>query len=400
MRTTYATRDGGLPGSGVSRSESDLAAQHRGAQQSVRDDNCPHLPHIQCRQSQRSLAGATQQELILRARHGDRRALDKLIDGCKLDILAEVGQQHRWLRKAGFDCWKDLYQEAHLGVLDALENYDASRAGQEFRGYANYYIRKYVRICAVKQARSESISSSLVQKMASQAKREQRMNLRGGSGRYSALESGTASLGSITAANSGSGPRSANLAAKAAVEDRGGIASGYDDPVGEGNRSSEDSERWDTDQQRWLRECRLRPRPYSLETTNLHESEHDHFSNPTTLKDLVVDETEPVPGEDERSQAATHRAEDIPAEAVHAAVANLDKQERIAVAGRYGLGTEGELSIKELAGRLAISESALKELLCRARAKLSMALAVEMVTGNFSVGLSEQSGECELARSA
>lgn len=375
MRTTDATREPGPPRSGVSRSEAG-----RGGDTSATGDLSQQLAQLEQRPSQSPLAGATDAELAKRAMRGDWRAREKLIEDCKPDILAEVAKQHRWLFRAGFDCWWDLYQEAHLAVLDALGRYDASRAGEEFRGYASYYIRKYVWVCAFKLARSESISIRLIQRMSLQAKREEQLNSTAGGASRDGAASRVQSRG-----ESESKPADALIEGD---ETFTGFA--------EGGMSPESSE---CNGQRRLRAARLRPRPYSLDAL-IRAAHHDHFSNQTTLADRLVDENAPVPGEDTCLEVEKHCADNIPAEAVHAAVGDLDEYERIAVVGRYGLGTEGELGMKELARRLAISESALKELLSRARAKLSMALAVEMIAGESRSSLFEEADDHALARSA
>lgn len=335
MRTTDATRDAGSIGSGLVRGDADSGGEPLPTAVNQPPGELP---------ARKPLALCSQAELVERARNGHRRAREKILAECRPAILSEVEPQHTWLKGIGLWCWWDLYQEAVVAVFEALQNYQTDRARGKFKCYADYYIKTRVRVAAARLARPESLSTHLIQEMSLQVNTE-------------------------------------NLQASYA-----GAGAADNESVGDGRPES--SSVGNSVQHRRVSTARQRPRPYSLDFL-IYDDYNDHFSHPSALKDQIADTTESVPGEDDGARDEAAIVELISAQALHRAVASLDKQERIAVVGRYGLGTESAVSVSELAKRLGVTRSMVKDMLVRARATLSVQLAMRFVEIPFEADLDD-----------
>lgn len=376
MRTTDATREPGPRRSGGSRSE----AGPRSEASATGTLSRPGEPR-----ARKPLALCSQPELVERARAGDRGALDQIFAECKPAISAAVATQENWLKRLRFRIYGDLHQEGRLAVLEALHNYQAERARGKFKHYADYYIEKYVRVAAITLVRAESVSLHLIYEVSNA------FNQDGLEGEGDCLPDSTARASGDRASGDGSLSRAAQTP----------LFSDSDVAGEGGGREAEDAGGFRQSGRRAsIREYLARPLAHSLEDT-IPVAHGDARRKERGLAERLADEGEPDPGRlCDESHAGADDASLIPAEALHAAIGDLDESERFAVVGRYGLGTEDEMGIKELALTLAISESALKDLLSRAKAKLAMALAVEMVADEFNAGLFEEGADRGLARSA
>lgn len=367
MRTTDATREPGPPRSGVSRSEADA-----GGEPSPTGENLTKDPKSKAVTARKPLALCSQPELVERAKSGDKRALDKILEECKPAILAAVNNHSAWLRHLGLYCWWDLYQDGQLAVFNALDNYVAERASGLIKSYAEYYIKRDVRYAAVRLTRPESISTSLIEEMSLQAKKEDSVLL---AGRWRIAEPCECAAGAGSEMHTVEGLNQDRCPAPG-----GSHAPDNDVPVADdGCRACRPAEQGRTrlgerhggrSKEARVQGALNRPRPYSLEAslnTSL-ESDRGHRA----LHELIADTAEPVPGEETGWQPGSGMAELVPAHVVHAAVAQLPESARIAIVGRYGLGTEPAVSLEELARRIGVSRSACKEMLARARATLSV----------------------------
>lgn len=335
MRTTDATRKPGPEKPGSSRSEAERGSQLLSVVENPsHGDLSPRKP----------LALCTEPQLVELARSGEKRAVEKILSDCRPIILYEVKRQNFRLNMFGLDCWWDLYQEGVLAVFDALERYRPERARGKIKYYAERRIKTYVRVAAGKLARPESITSTLVQEMSAAANAaeftqpaDEAEDECEGSARGSAMAQG------------GSGDSTA--------PDRVSLALN-------------------------------RPRPYSLEF-DVTKRYIDGDAHSATLKDLIADTTEPGPGEEGSASEPSAVVEMIQADTLHQAVSDLEEDERIAVVGRYGLGTEPALCVEDLAQRLGMSHSSVKNVLARARASLSVKLAMLCFEGAHESAIDE-----------
>lgn len=379
MRTTDATRDAGPRRPGLSRSEAD-----RGGDISATGDLSPRLAQLERRPSQSPLAGATQPELVERARHGDRRALDRLFEECRLTVISAVSQQEKWLKILDCHISQDLYQEGWLAVMRAIQSYDARRSRCRFKTYAEYRIRKYVRIAAMTLSRPESVSAYWIEERSARADGSQSLVSNTDSSHQpdarcepeDILESPPA-LYAVGAGQYSEGDEGLSYTASPGYEY---LASGTgfeecDEPQGPDFETRLAP----------IREIGQRPRPYSLESATAYtNTEELHSDADVYLKDLIADEDEPDPADGTEIEATAADGDLIQAEVLHSAVGELEEDERVVVVARYGLGTEPQRTVKELANHFSLSEAALKDRLSRAISKLSMTLAVQMFEKNLA----------------
>jgi RNA polymerase primary sigma factor len=95
-------------------------------------------PYLKAARQFPPLAREEEHALALRAREGDPRARQKLVQHSLAYVVAFARQQRR-----GSVRLDDLIQEGNLGLLRAVEKFDP-RAGTRFLTYAAWWIRAYV----------------------------------------------------------------------------------------------------------------------------------------------------------------------------------------------------------------------------------------------------------------
>jgi len=96
--------------------------------------------------------------LLQRAQHGDRSARERLVVG----HLADVHSIARRYRNFGLPV-DDLVQEGTLGLLDSIDQYDASR-GPEFDAYARFRVRRAIRNALTDKSRLIRLPKQIVER--------------------------------------------------------------------------------------------------------------------------------------------------------------------------------------------------------------------------------------------
>ena len=96
--------------------------------------------------------------LVTAAQGGDRRSRERVVTSY-LGLVRSVASRYRNLGLP-FD---DLVQEGSLGLLEAIDRYDASR-GTPFDGYAGFRIRRAIRDALTNQARLIRLPKEVVQR--------------------------------------------------------------------------------------------------------------------------------------------------------------------------------------------------------------------------------------------
>ena len=96
--------------------------------------------------------------LLQRAQHGDRRARERLV----VRHLDEVRTIARRYRNLGLPV-DDLEQEGALGLLDSIDQYDASR-GPEFDAYARFRVRRAIRNALTDKSRVIRLPKQIVER--------------------------------------------------------------------------------------------------------------------------------------------------------------------------------------------------------------------------------------------
>lgn len=79
-----------------------------------------------------------QKELAIRAKKGDEKARDALVESC-LKLVASRAKSYT----NDYHTFLDLFQEGNIGLLRAVEKFDPER-GFKFSTYATYWIDKYI----------------------------------------------------------------------------------------------------------------------------------------------------------------------------------------------------------------------------------------------------------------
>jgi RNA polymerase primary sigma factor len=102
--------------------------------------------------------GERRRKLLRAARRGDRRARERLVIS-HLGLVRSVASRYRELGLP-FD---DLVQEGSLGLLDAIDRYDACR-GPEFNSYARFRVRRAIRNALTDQARLIRLPKQVVER--------------------------------------------------------------------------------------------------------------------------------------------------------------------------------------------------------------------------------------------
>ncbi len=96
--------------------------------------------------------------LLQRAQHGDRRARERLVVS-HLDDVRSIARRYRNL---GLSV-DDLEQEGALGLLDSIDQYDASR-GPAFETYARFRIRRAIRNALTEKSRLIRLPKQIVER--------------------------------------------------------------------------------------------------------------------------------------------------------------------------------------------------------------------------------------------
>lgn len=96
--------------------------------------------------------------LLQRAQHGDRRARERLVVR-HLDDVRSIARRYRNL---GLSI-DDLEQEGAIGLLDSIDQYDASR-GPEFDAYARFRVRRAIRNALTDKSRLIRLPKQIVER--------------------------------------------------------------------------------------------------------------------------------------------------------------------------------------------------------------------------------------------
>jgi RNA polymerase primary sigma factor len=96
--------------------------------------------------------------LLQRAQHGDRRARERLV----ARHLEDVRSIARRYRNLGLPI-DDLMQEGAIGLLDSIDQYDASR-GPEFDTYARFRVRRAIRNALTDKSRVIRLPKQIVER--------------------------------------------------------------------------------------------------------------------------------------------------------------------------------------------------------------------------------------------
>jgi RNA polymerase primary sigma factor len=107
--------------------------------------------------------------LLRAAQHGDRRARERLV-ARYLTVVRSVAGRYR-----GFGLpYDDLVQEGSLGLLEAVEQYDAQR-GAEFEAYARFRIRRAIRNALTEKSRLIRLPKQIVERRRTIERTESRL---------------------------------------------------------------------------------------------------------------------------------------------------------------------------------------------------------------------------------
>src|SRR5262249_58666830 len=95
---------------------------------------------------------------LQRAQRGDRRARERLV-ARHLDDVRSIARRYRNL---GLPI-DDLVQEGALGLLDSIDQYDATR-GPEFEAYARFRVRRAIRNALTDKSRLIRLPKQIVER--------------------------------------------------------------------------------------------------------------------------------------------------------------------------------------------------------------------------------------------
>lgn len=104
------------------------------------------------------MAHPDDRSLLQRAQHGDRRARERLVVR-HLDDVRSIAHRYRNL---GLSV-DDLEQEGAIGLLDSIDQYDASR-GPEFDAYARFRVRRAIRNALTDKSRLIRLPKQIVER--------------------------------------------------------------------------------------------------------------------------------------------------------------------------------------------------------------------------------------------
>jgi RNA polymerase sigma factor (sigma-70 family) len=103
-------------------------------------------------------AEVRRRKLLRAARRGDRGARARLVE-CYLPLVRSIAS---WYRDYGLH-FDDLVQEGSIGLLDAIDHYDAGR-GLGFEAYARFRVRRAIRNALTDQARLIRLPKQVVER--------------------------------------------------------------------------------------------------------------------------------------------------------------------------------------------------------------------------------------------
>ena len=84
------------------------------------------------------LSGAEQTELAIKAKAGDRKALDRLVK-CNLRFVLTIAKEYQY----GNVDIEDLINEGNIGLIKAIDRFDADK-GFKFISYAVWWVRQSI----------------------------------------------------------------------------------------------------------------------------------------------------------------------------------------------------------------------------------------------------------------
>jgi len=84
------------------------------------------------------ISGAEQTELAIKAKAGDREAMDKLVK-CNLRFVLTIAKEYQY----GTIDIEDLINEGNIGLIKAVDRFDASK-GFKFISYAVWWVRQSI----------------------------------------------------------------------------------------------------------------------------------------------------------------------------------------------------------------------------------------------------------------
>ena len=84
------------------------------------------------------LSGAEQTELAIKAKSGDRKALDRLVK-CNLRFVLTIAKEYQY----GNVDIEDLINEGNIGLIKAIDRFDADK-GFKFISYAVWWVRQSI----------------------------------------------------------------------------------------------------------------------------------------------------------------------------------------------------------------------------------------------------------------
>lgn len=128
-----------------------------------------HDPRRSVGAEEATLRDANEARLLDDARHGDRAARDRLVAA----HLADVRTIAAHYRNLGLP-YDDLVQEGALGLLDAIDRFDARRRAG-FETYARFRIRRAIRNALTDKSRVIRLPKEVVERRRAVARAEERL---------------------------------------------------------------------------------------------------------------------------------------------------------------------------------------------------------------------------------
>jgi RNA polymerase primary sigma factor len=118
------------------------------------------------RRSSRELS--SERALLRAARHGDRRARQRVVVA-HLPLIKSVASRYRDLGLP----FEDLVQEGSLGLLDAIDRFDPLR-GVDFRAFARFRVRRSIQNALTREARLVRYPKQVLERRRAVARAEAR----------------------------------------------------------------------------------------------------------------------------------------------------------------------------------------------------------------------------------